>query len=484
MSSDRLNQAIAMAKSGNKAQARVLLEALLEEEPNNETAWLWMTDVVASDFEKRMCLERVLTINPKNLPAKEGLRRLAPQPPPLSTPMANSPEPLQNSVGSLGAAAAGALGPTPKAESINSPAPSAAVLSSPSARTSSATGRVPAKKTNDTTMAIVLGVLMTLGICVCIGLMAALASGRKADQTGSALEVSSNNPAQETPSASGAATASNLTPASRPTVPFTATPKGNSDIKRTARTDVSYDSLARNTESFVGQTVYYRGQVDQVVEAQGLRVVLRISVTEDKYGIWNDIVWVNYEGPRVLEDDIVNLWGRVKGRREYTSILNKPVVIPEIDALILEVETSDKPGGGVTRTATPLPTPVQVGQKAVVEGIGLTVLSVSKSNQPAQYMKADAGNTYVVVEVMIENVNSDNCSYNPYYFKIKDSAGVEYTEGGFGLDAALQSGKLGRGEKVRGKVAFEVKQSAQGFVLTYSPSLFSGSALIRVNLGK
>ncbi len=40
---DKLKQATEYAKSGNKIEARQLLAELLQSEPNNELAWLWMT---------------------------------------------------------------------------------------------------------------------------------------------------------------------------------------------------------------------------------------------------------------------------------------------------------------------------------------------------------------------------------------------------------------------------------------------------------
>ncbi len=51
------------------------------------------------------------------------------------------------------------------------------------------------------------------------------------------------------------------------------------DVKQNARTHISYDVLAWNTESYVGQIVYYRGQVVQVSEQGGLQVILRVAVS-------------------------------------------------------------------------------------------------------------------------------------------------------------------------------------------------------------
>ncbi len=101
---------------------------------------------------------------------------------------------------------------------------------------------------------------------------------------------------------------------------------------------ISYDSLARNTESYVGQRVYYHGEVIQVAEMGKDKYVLRVNVTEGEFGFWEDTIWVNYSGSRILEEDIVKIWGTVKGRRKYTAILGNEVVLPEIDAKYLELE--------------------------------------------------------------------------------------------------------------------------------------------------
>jgi hypothetical protein len=95
--------------------------------------------------------------------------------------------------------------------------------------------------------------------------------------------------------------------------------------------------------------VHYRGQVVQVSEAGDTRVVLRVNVTQGKYGSWDDTIWVNYDGPRVVEDDIVQVWGTVVGRRTYTAVLGNQITIPEItvQALTVEIPTTPTPGAGI-----------------------------------------------------------------------------------------------------------------------------------------
>lgn len=75
--SDKLNQAIATIKAGDKQTGGQLLIEILKTEPHNENAWLWMTQVVSKKDEIK-CLERVLKINPDNAIAKKGMARLKP----------------------------------------------------------------------------------------------------------------------------------------------------------------------------------------------------------------------------------------------------------------------------------------------------------------------------------------------------------------------------------------------------------------------
>jgi cbb3-type cytochrome oxidase subunit 3/predicted nucleic acid-binding Zn ribbon protein len=102
--------------------------------------------------------------------------------------------------------------------------------------------------------------------------------------------------------------------------------------------DVNYSELLRNTELYVEEIIHYRGEINQVTDMWGDNYILRINVTKGEYGFWEDDVWVNYKGKRVLEDDIVDFWGVVKGIKKYKTVLGSFRSIPEIDALYLELE--------------------------------------------------------------------------------------------------------------------------------------------------
>jgi tetratricopeptide (TPR) repeat protein len=94
-----LKQGIAAAKAGRKKEARQALIQVTELDERNEQAWLWLSGVVESLEDRRICLENVLDINPDNASAQAGLRWLDQHAPPPSAaedqcPYCQAPVPL------------------------------------------------------------------------------------------------------------------------------------------------------------------------------------------------------------------------------------------------------------------------------------------------------------------------------------------------------------------------------------------------------
>jgi len=90
--STKFQQAVEAIKAGDKATGGRLLGEVLRADPQNETAWLWMSSVIDSAEHRRDCLKRVLAINPNNTVAQRGLAGLEQkpvcQPIPLGRPAA------------------------------------------------------------------------------------------------------------------------------------------------------------------------------------------------------------------------------------------------------------------------------------------------------------------------------------------------------------------------------------------------------------
>ena len=110
------------------------------------------------------------------------------------------------------------------------------------------------------------------------------------------------------------------------------------DIKNSAST-IPYDDLMRHSDNHIGEIIYKRGEILQVSERRTDDYVLRVATKQSTYGYHEDIIWVNYEGDRLLEGDIIDVWGESKGLETYSALLGNQVTIPEIDSLHVELVT-------------------------------------------------------------------------------------------------------------------------------------------------
>ena len=74
-----LQKAIQAARAGRKVEARDLLIQIVEINPQNETAWVWLTGLVDSLEDRIIACENVLTINPANQKVRVFLEELQSQ---------------------------------------------------------------------------------------------------------------------------------------------------------------------------------------------------------------------------------------------------------------------------------------------------------------------------------------------------------------------------------------------------------------------
>ncbi len=128
------------------------------------------------------------------------------------------------------------------------------------------------------------------------------------------------------------------TPVKTPTPTPSATPSMSiEEIKKNA-IGVTYDDLFRNNENYIGKIIYYKGEINQVIEVSQNNYALRVSVTQGDY-YWSDVIYVNNVGKRFLDNDIINIWGKVTGLESYTAVMGNEITIPEVDALNIELVT-------------------------------------------------------------------------------------------------------------------------------------------------
>jgi len=68
---EMLRQAATALAVGDRATATRLLAQVLQADPRNEAAWLWMAHAIGDPRRARECVERALAINPRNEEAKQ-----------------------------------------------------------------------------------------------------------------------------------------------------------------------------------------------------------------------------------------------------------------------------------------------------------------------------------------------------------------------------------------------------------------------------
>lgn len=92
----------------------------------------------------------------------------------------------------------------------------------------------------------------------------------------------------------------------------------------------TYDQIARDPDDYKGKMGKFTGEVIQVLE-DGNRVHMRIDITKTRWG-YIDTIYVVYTKKagesRILEDDIVTIWGKLDGTYTYESIFGQEITLP------------------------------------------------------------------------------------------------------------------------------------------------------------
>lgn len=107
---------------------------------------------------------------------------------------------------------------------------------------------------------------------------------------------------------------------------------------------INYKDIARQPDSYKGKKAKFRGKVLQVKEGtfDSNKITLLVNVTEGEYGLWDDTVLVTYkykEGEnKILDDDIINMYGTIEGTESYVSVLGAKITIPSMTAKYIDIE--------------------------------------------------------------------------------------------------------------------------------------------------
>lgn len=72
----QLRDAIQLAQSGQRSEARHLLEGVVQQNPNDALAWMWLATLSTDRAERIACLERTLILDPDNARAQDAYTQI------------------------------------------------------------------------------------------------------------------------------------------------------------------------------------------------------------------------------------------------------------------------------------------------------------------------------------------------------------------------------------------------------------------------
>jgi hypothetical protein len=96
----------------------------------------------------------------------------------------------------------------------------------------------------------------------------------------------------------------------------------------------TYEEIARDPDTYKMTYGKYTGKVVQVME-DGNDIILRVNITATKYS-YTDTIYVYYTkedgDSRILEDDIITIYGMNYGLYSYESVLGATITVPLVFA--------------------------------------------------------------------------------------------------------------------------------------------------------
>lgn len=94
-------------------------------------------------------------------------------------------------------------------------------------------------------------------------------------------------------------------------------------------TGIKYDQLARNPDDYKGEKVKFKGKVVQIMEGDS-EIQMRLAVDSD----YDMILYCGYDpsivSSRILEDDIITIYGTSIGTISYNSTMGGKITIPGV----------------------------------------------------------------------------------------------------------------------------------------------------------
>ncbi|MCR5686042.1 MAG: toxin regulator, partial [Lachnospiraceae bacterium] len=110
--------------------------------------------------------------------------------------------------------------------------------------------------------------------------------------------------------------------------------------KKGYNTGITFNDLARKPDDFKGKKVQFSGRVLQVNEVD-TEIQIRLATKKNSWDqYYDDVIYIYFDRSlipaRILDDDIITIYGVSRGLYTYTTVLGASVTLP-----LIEVEKID-----------------------------------------------------------------------------------------------------------------------------------------------
>jgi hypothetical protein len=176
------------------------------------------------------------------------------------------------------------------------------------------------------------------------------------------------------------------------------------------------------------------------------------------------------------------------GEVSPTKVGEVPSPVPTKEEPVAEPTATKAPEEAPAPTDTPAPQALTTYQVGDIISIGDMVMVVLGWDSPPgdDFSKPDEGKKFVAVDVLLVNQGSASTSVSTMLqMSLKDATAQKYDvdlTANIATGSSAPDGEISPGERVRGKVGFQVPQDAEGLVFVFDASIF-GTGKVFVELG-
>lgn len=195
---------------------------------------------------------------------------------------------------------------------------------------------------------------------------------------------------------------------------------------KSACSTYDYQAIFRDSEKFKGEKATFTGEATQVL-VEGTEVNIRMSVTKsDLFGTdyYEDVVFVIYEmsegESRILNNDIITVYGELNGVLTYESIMGENISVPRLDVKYIDNITA----GDVPYTTEEIPddTTEEVHESYQGEIVPTSQVLESSINEIDYYINViDSYGVPLFLEYSREHYEMEDLNYLMYYFSYDDA---------------------------------------------------------------